>query len=94
MAEQEWSCSAITLFGSILMNQISRQPAPSGQANLLTEEAASNFLGVSRSFLAKARCRGDGPEYYTLGSAIRYSTKTLEAYLLQRRSRSTKEGRS
>ncbi len=75
------------------MNHKPQQPVPLDMASLLTETEAAHVLAVSRSFLAKARCRGDGPEYYTIGSAIRYSAKALEAYLLQRRSRSTKEGR-
>lgn len=42
--------------------------------------AAAAYLGVSKSFLDKARCYGGGPEYMRLGRAIVYSTADLDAF--------------
>ncbi len=47
----------------------------------LTEAEAAQYLGVSRSFLRKARCYGGGPRYCRLGKrAIRYRKQDLEAW--------------
>ena len=46
---------------------------------LLTPKEAAVRLKVSLSWLAKARMRGDGPPYITVGRSIRYS----EAGLIQ-----------
>ena len=40
---------------------------------LLTERDAADLLRVSRSWLAKARMRGDGPPYVKVGRSIRYT---------------------
>ena len=47
----------------------------------LTEAETAQYLGVSRSFLRKARCYGGGPRYCRLGKkAIRYRKQDLEAW--------------
>jgi hypothetical protein len=48
----------------------------------LDTPAAANYLGVSQSFLAKARMRGDGPRYSKFRRAVRYARADLEGYRL------------
>ena len=54
----------------------SREPASVREPNcgdrLLTPREAADFLRVSKSWLAKARMRGDGPPYVKVGRSIRY----------------------
>jgi predicted DNA-binding transcriptional regulator AlpA len=49
---------------------------------LLDTVAAARRLGVSPSFLAKARMQGDGPRYRKLGRAVRYAQADLDHWLL------------
>ena len=49
---------------------------------LLATAAAAQFLGVSESFLAKARMHGTGPRYRKLGRSVRYAQADLIHYLL------------
>src|ERR1700722_5075419 len=49
---------------------------------LLNTSAAAKRLGVSQSFLAKARMRGDGPRYRKLRRAVRYTPADLDHYKL------------
>jgi hypothetical protein len=44
---------------------------------LLDTVAAAQQLGVSLSFLAKARMQGTGPRYRKLGRAVRYRYASL-----------------
>jgi hypothetical protein len=44
---------------------------------LLSTEEAAQILKLSPSWLAKARMRGDGPDYIQIGRAIRYSRTGL-----------------
>src|SRR4051794_12848575 len=55
--------------------------APAPAALLNTSEAAQR-LGVSESFLAKARMQGTGPPYRKLGRSVRYAPGDLNQYLL------------
>jgi excisionase family DNA binding protein len=67
------------------MKGITRQPgvtmnkhiqAPTKTTHLpamLTTQQAADLLGVSKSFLDKARVKGDGPPFHRIGSAIRYN---------------------
>jgi hypothetical protein len=48
----------------------------------LDTPAAARQLGVSESFLAKARMRGDGPRYSKFRRAVRYAPGDLEEYRL------------
>jgi hypothetical protein len=50
--------------------------------SLLNTLAAARLLGVSPSFLAKARMQGLGPRYRKLGRAVRYAHADLEQWLL------------
>lgn len=57
-----------------------------------TAEAAA-YLGVSRSFLEKARLTGGGPVYAKLGKVVVYSPADLDVWLAARKRRSTSETR-
>lgn len=58
---------------------------------LLKAKDAADFLRVSESWLAKARMRGDGPEFTKLGRSVRYSEGALREWLHGRTRRSTSE---
>ena len=49
-------------------------------ANIKVREAA-RYVGLSKSFLDKARIYGGGPAFRRLGSAIVYSTDDLERWM-------------
>jgi predicted DNA-binding transcriptional regulator AlpA len=49
--------------------------------SLLNTVAAARQLGVSPSFLAKARMQGVGPRYRKLGRAVRYAHSDLDHWL-------------
>ena len=49
---------------------------------LLNTVDAARRLGVSPSFLAKARMQGKGPRYRKLGRAVRYAPVDLDHWLL------------
>jgi hypothetical protein len=53
----------------------------------LSEEEAALFLGVSKSFLAKRRCYGDGGPAWVKygGKRVVYLRADLEAYRLAQR---------
>lgn len=49
---------------------------------LLREKDAAIYLGLAPKTLSRWRWRGDrGPAYIKLGSAVRYSTESLEAFV-------------
>jgi predicted DNA-binding transcriptional regulator AlpA len=49
-------------------------------ANIRVKEAAE-YLGVSKSFLDKARCYGtNGPAFMRFGKAVVYSTEALDEW--------------
>jgi predicted DNA-binding transcriptional regulator AlpA len=57
---------------------------------LFDERQAAQYLGVSRSFLQKARCQKRGPAFFRLGrgnALIRYKSEDLNAWI-----ESNKEG--
>jgi excisionase family DNA binding protein len=60
----------------------------------LTTEQAAEYLGVSESWLAGSRVRGDGPPFYKLGRAVRYIRATLDDWTREREVRSNVEERS
>jgi hypothetical protein len=58
----------------------------------LRTPAAAEYLGIAASTLEKMRCAGTGPVFEKVGEkAVVYSIEALEAYLAQRRIRSTSE---
>jgi excisionase family DNA binding protein len=48
-------------------------------ANIRVREAAE-YLGVSKSFLDKARIYGGGPAFMKFGTAVVYSTEELDRW--------------
>jgi predicted DNA-binding transcriptional regulator AlpA len=59
---------------------------------LLTPKEAAPVLGLSVSWMAKARLRGDGPRYVKIGHAVRYPQSYLRDYIRSRTRSSTSEG--
>jgi excisionase family DNA binding protein len=58
---------------------------------LLEPKEAAALLNVSRSWLAKARMRGDGPPFIKIGRAVRYSEAALQQWMKSRQRLSTSE---
>lgn len=59
---------------------------------LLRAPIAAQYLGISCSTLAKMRLRGDGPPYSKVGPRlVMYDRADLDAWLVERRHRSTSE---
>jgi predicted DNA-binding transcriptional regulator AlpA len=58
---------------------------------LLHSEEVSTRLGVSPSWLAKSRMRGDGPPFIQIGRSIRYSEVALQQWLKSRQRLSTSD---
>lgn len=52
--------------------------------NLRVPQAAE-YIGLSKSYLDKARMTGTGPAYAKLGATIVYSTADLDAWVAARR---------
>ena len=50
----------------------------------LPQPDAARYLGLSQSFLAKARCSGFGPRYCKLGRRVAYRKSDLDAWREER----------
>jgi predicted DNA-binding transcriptional regulator AlpA len=59
---------------------------------LLHSRDAAKMLGLSISWLAKSRLRGDGPRYTKIGRAVRYPESSVREYIKSRMMGSTSEG--
>jgi predicted DNA-binding transcriptional regulator AlpA len=57
----------------------------------LRTPAAADYLGYAESTLEKKRLSGDGPPFIKLGRAIVYDTRDLDAWLDERRLKSTSQ---
>lgn len=53
-------------------------------ANIRAQQAAE-YLGISKSYLDKARIYGGGPNFIKVGAAVIYSTKDLDIWLNDKR---------
>lgn len=53
-------------------------------ANLRVKQAAA-YVGVSKSFLDKARCYGGGPTFAKLGTTVIYRSEDLDAWVAANR---------
>ncbi|MCF4130262.1 helix-turn-helix transcriptional regulator [Methylobacterium sp. SyP6R] len=51
---------------------------------LLTEAQAAHLMALKQTTLQQWRIRGTGPAYIKLGSAVRYRSSTLQAWLNDR----------
>jgi predicted DNA-binding transcriptional regulator AlpA len=58
---------------------------------LLTTDAAAAHLGLARQTLAEMRVSGESPPYHKLGRRVMYKQSDLDAWLAQRRRRSTSD---
>ena len=71
------------------------QPAEAVSAaeyeHLITSAEAAALVGLAPITLAKMRIRGDGPPYFKLGKAVRYSPSVVLAWARSRTHRSTAE---
>lgn len=52
---------------------------------------AAAYVGLSKSYLDKARITGGGPKYIKLGQRVVYDTRDLDAWLDENRRRSTSD---
>ena len=59
--------------------------------DLLTSKEAALYLRMSVSWLAKARMRGDGPQYIKVGTSVRYTQTALLHWMKSRQRFSTGE---
>jgi hypothetical protein len=64
---------------------------PNSLEPLLSTEEAAQFLNVSPSWLAKARIRGEGPEYIQIARAIRYTRMSLLQFVMARTHKTNKK---
>lgn len=64
---------------------------PKGFSRRLHRKQAAEFLGVSLSWLDKARISGLGPVFVTMGGRILYDSRDLEAFIYSNRHSSTSE---
>jgi predicted DNA-binding transcriptional regulator AlpA len=58
---------------------------------LLYSRDAAKFLGMSESWLAKSRLRGDGPRFVKVGRSVRYPESSLREFIKSRMRGSTSE---
>ncbi len=69
-------------------------PAPKNASvldRLLSPKDTAVALGVSLSWLAKARLSGSGPRFIKLGRSVRYNETHLREYVRQQTRSSTSE---
>jgi len=64
---------------------------PKGFSRRLHRKQAAEYLGLSLSWLDKARITGLGPVFITIGRRILYDTRDLEAFIYNNRRSSTSE---
>ena len=65
-------------------------PMPRAVRRLSVDEA-SDYLGLSTSFLNRARLTGDGPVFLKLGRKVAYDPSDLDVWLASRRRQSTSD---
>jgi helix-turn-helix protein len=58
---------------------------------LFNANMAADWIGLSTSTLAKLRLSGQGPAYSKLGRRVVYAINDLEAWVTERRYKSTSE---
>jgi predicted DNA-binding transcriptional regulator AlpA len=62
-----------------------------GNRRMLNVRQAATYCGVSKSFLDKARCAGDGPDFHKLGHRVTYHVDDLDAWLAEHKRRHTSQ---
>lgn len=73
--------------------RIRRQRPPTQATSTLTTQEAAEVLSLSKRTLETWRITGNGPRYFKLGRAVRYSLSELAAFQQQCIRRHTYEGR-
>lgn len=53
-------------------------------ANIRVRQAA-DYIGLSKSYLDKARCSGKGPAFVKLGNSVIYRTEDLDEWVAANR---------
>lgn len=61
------------------------------QTEVLTTSEAADYVRLGKPTLERFRVTGEGPTYCQLGGAVRYRRGDLDAWLEERRIRSTSE---
>lgn len=51
----------------------------------ITEKAAAEYIGISRTHLANLRKANEGPSYFQLGKRILYTVEDVDAWLDSRK---------
>ena len=64
---------------------------PKGFSRRLHRKQTAEYLGVSLSWLDKARLTGLGPPYIAIGGRVLYDSRDLEMFLQSNRHSSTSE---
>jgi predicted DNA-binding transcriptional regulator AlpA len=82
---------ALSIVLKQLLNKLSTTETQSISAYMDTKQAAA-YLGLSKQFLEIARHRGDGPKYYKLSQAVRYSKADLDEFMSMHKKQHTAEG--
>ena len=59
--------------------------------NFLNPGEAATYLNLSKSTLAKRRIYGNGPRFYKIGKAVRYTKADLDTFMIENRVASTFE---
>lgn len=72
---------------------IRRQRSSAHTSNALTTQEAADLLSLSKRTLETWRITGNGPRYYKLGRAVRYSVIELETFQQQAIRKHTFDGR-
>jgi predicted DNA-binding transcriptional regulator AlpA len=60
-------------------------------SSFVSPEQAARYLGVSRSWLAQLRVRGEGPPYHKFGKVVRYQLGNLQEWTDDRKRGSTSQ---
>ncbi|MBB3020842.1 excisionase family DNA binding protein [Microvirga lupini] len=66
--------------------------AAQGSEDSLTTSQAAKYLGMSASYLAKARMDGTGPRFMKIGRSVRYRATDLDDFLRSCTRSSTSQG--
>ena len=67
------------------------EPAVYKQSRRLHRKLAAHYLGMSVSWLDKARLHGGGPIFISIGGRVVYDLKDLDEFLQRNRHASTSE---
>ena len=60
--------------------------------DMMTTKEAATYVGLAQPTLERFRVEGQGPRYYKLGGAVRYSKQLLDEWLERNIASSTDKG--